>query len=111
MPDNENAAPANVTVNELATEYNIEAREIRVIIRSLGLKAPATETEGFGPRSKYEWAPNDPDLKKIATAIEEKIAAKGQPKAPKAPKAEAPKAAAKTDKASAKKGKNKGGKK
>ena len=31
MPDNENAAPANVTVNELATEYNIEAREIRVI--------------------------------------------------------------------------------
>lgn len=61
-----------VTVNDLAEEYGVEGRKIRIIIRGLGMKAPAVEgQEGFGPRAKYEWAESSKDLKKIRKAIEE----------------------------------------
>ena len=70
------AKKATVTVSDLAEETGMEGRKIRMVIRGLGMKAPAIEgQEGFGPRAKYEWKEGDKDLKKIRKAIEDAKAA------------------------------------
>jgi len=67
-----------VTVSDLAEESGMEGRKIRVVIRGLGMKAPAVEgAEGFGPRAKYEWAEGSKDLTKIRKALKE-VAAKAE---------------------------------
>lgn len=75
------ATATAVTVKDLASGYNMAAREIRVIIRSLGINAPALQTEGFGPRAKYEWTSNSPELLKIRKALLDTQNAKKNPKA------------------------------
>ncbi|MHA2067680.1 MAG: hypothetical protein ACXABY_25240 [Candidatus Thorarchaeota archaeon] len=74
-----------VTVADLAEEYGIEGRKIRMVIRGLGMSAPKVEgAEGFGPKSKYEWPESSKDLKKIRKALEE-AAAEDKKKAKKKP--------------------------
>ena len=61
-------APATpVGIPELATEFGVEdPSKLRQFIRSLGIKAPKVEGAiGFGPRSKYQWDPEDPQLAEI----------------------------------------------
>ena len=61
-----------VTVADLAEEFGMEGRKIRVVVRGLGMKAPAVEgAEGFGPRAKYEWPESSKDLKTIRKALKE----------------------------------------
>ncbi len=70
-PEKASKAPAKiVTVADLAEEFGKPAQEIRVVIRSLGLRAPAvTDAVGFGPRSKYSWAEGSAELKQIREAV------------------------------------------
>lgn len=57
---------AKITIQDLATEYGIEAKVIRALLRKNGFTAPAVEAqEGFGPKSKYEWDEDSADLDKI----------------------------------------------
>jgi len=60
-----------ITIKELAEEFGAEAKDVRAFIRSLGMKAPATGQEGFGPKAKYEWAEDSKDLAKIRKAWNE----------------------------------------
>lgn len=59
-----------VTIQDLVDEYGIKPNKLRALIRKLGFKAPPTEQEGFGPRTKYEWASNSKDLDKIRKALD-----------------------------------------
>jgi hypothetical protein len=69
-PEKASKVPAKiVTVADLAEEFGKPGQEIRLAIRSLGLRAPAVQSEGFGPRSKYSWAEGSAELKQIREAI------------------------------------------
>ena len=70
-----------VTIADLEKEFGIEGRKIRMKIRSLGLKAPATGVEGFGPKSKYEWASDSAELAQIREALQNPAPAKASTKA------------------------------
>src|SRR5690606_40512925 len=67
-----------ITVKDLQAEYpQLQAHQIRQVIRSLGLRAPELKgVEGFGPRRKYEWDSDDEDLKKIRKALDDYIASR-----------------------------------
>lgn len=67
-----------ITVKDLQAEYpQLQAHQIRQVIRSLGLRAPELKgVEGFGPRKKYEWDSDAEDLKKIRKALDEYIASR-----------------------------------
>jgi len=67
-----------ITVKDLQAEYpQLQAHQIRQVIRSLGLRAPELKgVEGFGPRKRYEWDENDKDLEKIRKALDEYIASR-----------------------------------
>jgi hypothetical protein len=67
------AEPAKmITVKELAEEFNLEPRQLRVFLRGQGLKAPEVDNGGkFGPKAKYEWAEGSPELKTIREKIKE----------------------------------------
>ena len=74
-----------ITVADLAEEYGMEGRKIRMLIRGSGRKAPAVEgQEGFGPRAKYEWKSNSKELKEVRKLITE--AQKAEAAKPKATK-------------------------
>src|SRR3990167_6139629 len=60
-PPKKNKKPVTITVKDLEDEFNLDGKKIRGIIRSLGFKAPATKTEGFGAKAKYEWASDSKD--------------------------------------------------
>ncbi|MFA5542866.1 MAG: hypothetical protein WDA47_03770 [Bacilli bacterium] len=62
-----------VTVKDLAEEFEMEPREIRVILRSNGMKAPEVEREGFGPKSKYEWPEGSKELTEVRKVLEEAL--------------------------------------
>lgn len=65
-----------VTVADLADEFGIDGRKIRMAIRASGRKAPEVkDQEGFGPRARYEWKSNSKELKEIRNLLEE-LAAK-----------------------------------
>lgn len=70
------AAPVVITVKELAEEFGIDGRVARVYLRKAGLRAPAVESEGFGPRSKYQWDEGSPEIAAARKAIEDGLAAK-----------------------------------
>jgi len=91
-----------VTVTDLAAEFNCEAREIRVLLRANGMKAPAVEAqEGkFGPRAKYQWKEGSKELAEVKRLIKEALEA-GEEEADDADEGETEAAPAKT----AKKGK------
>lgn len=63
-----------ITVNELAEELGTDPRKLRQFIRKLGFRAPKTDIEGFGPRAKYQWPENSPELKKIKAAWKQRVA-------------------------------------
>ena len=71
-----------VTVKDLSTKFGIAAREVRILIRGLGFKAPTVTQDGFGPRAKYEWPTGNADLAKIEAAL---VAGGKAPKAAKKP--------------------------
>lgn len=59
-----------ITVKDLAEEFGLEARQIRVILRSAGHKAPAVEGQvGFGPKAKYEWPEGCDEIKAIRKSL------------------------------------------
>ena len=62
-----------ITIKDLAEQYELEPRQLRAFIRSLGIRAPEIKQEGFGPRAKYEWAEDSKELKQIVTALEAKL--------------------------------------
>lgn len=59
-----------VNIAQLAEEYGLRPQKLRALIREAGFKAPPTGEKGFGPKAKYEWAPDSPELKKVRKAIE-----------------------------------------
>lgn len=65
---------AVVTVADLAAEYELEGKEVRAVARKIGLKATPCETEGFGPKAKYQWDADSEELADLRKAIEEKLA-------------------------------------
>src|SRR5690606_2295155 len=67
-----------ITVKDLQAEYpQLQAHQIRQVIRSLGLRGPELKgVEGFGPRKRYEWDENDKDLEKIRKALDDYIASR-----------------------------------
>ena len=69
-------ATGTVTIKMLCEEYNVEAKDLRALIRKEGFKAPEIPREKgeFGPRAKYEWAADSPDLAKIRKAVEKVLA-------------------------------------
>ena len=70
----ETDASTTVTIGDLATEFNLEARIIRAFIRKLGFKAPAiVDAVGFGPKSKYEWSSDSTELAEIRKAVKASI--------------------------------------
>lgn len=70
MAKKSKASGSKVTVADLAAEYGLEGRRIRMAIRAMGIKAPEVPQDGFGPKSKYEWTSGSKELKKIRTEIE-----------------------------------------
>jgi len=59
-----------ITVKDLAEEFGMEAKQIRVILRSAGHKAPAVEGQvGFGPKAKYEWPEGCDEIKAIRKSL------------------------------------------
>ena len=58
-----------VTVAMLAEEFDLRPTKLRALIREAGFKAPATGVKGFGPKAKYEWASDSPELAKIRKAV------------------------------------------
>lgn len=68
------AAAATVTVKDLEQEFGLPGKVIRQVIRTkVGLRAPAIEQEGFGPRAKYEWEEGSKELAKVRAALEEHL--------------------------------------
>ncbi len=59
-----------ITVKDLTQEYDLDGRIIRQFARTLGLNAPETGLEGFGPKKRYEWEADSEDLKKLRNKIE-----------------------------------------
>lgn len=57
-----------IRVTDLAEEFGIPPNKVRMFVRSLGLKAPETNIEGFGPKTKYEWEEGSKELKLIREA-------------------------------------------
>lgn len=65
-----NAAP--VTIAQLAEQFGIEGRVLRMKLRKAGFSAPAIpDSEGFGPKKKYEFTPGTEDYAKVIAIIEE----------------------------------------
>ena len=65
------AEPAQiVTVNDLSEEFGISSRQIRILLRKAGFVAPKVESEGFGPRSKYQWTKGSAELAEARTVIQ-----------------------------------------
>ena len=71
------AATGTVTIKMLCEEYQVEAKDLRALIRKEGFKAPEIPRQKgeFGPRAKYEWAADSPDLAKIRKAVEKVLEA------------------------------------
>jgi len=71
--DNKNTQEQMVTIAMLAEEFNVEGRDIRVVLRANGFKAPKADTpEGeFGPRAKYQWPEGSKEIEKVRKLIEE----------------------------------------
>ena len=70
-------ATGTVTIKMLCEEYQVEAKDLRALIRKEGFKAPEIPRQKgeFGPRAKYEWAADSPDLAKIRKAVEKVLEA------------------------------------
>lgn len=70
-------AGAMVTIKDLCAEFEIEAKDLRALLRANGFKAPeiAREPGVFGPKAKYEWAEGSPEIKKIRALIESTVEA------------------------------------
>jgi hypothetical protein len=97
-----------VTIADLATKYNVEGREIRLLLRSNGMKAPAVEVPagGFGPRSKYQWEEGSKELAAVEKIIVDSIDEtpdEAQDEAPEADEKPAEEKPAKTSKGKGKK--------
>jgi hypothetical protein len=62
-----------VTVSQLAKDFDVDGRVIRMAIRAKGLRAPEVDREEgtFGPKAKYEWEPGSKELKVVEEAINE----------------------------------------
>jgi hypothetical protein len=72
-----------VNIQDLAEEYGTEARDLRVILRTAGFRAPESKKAPgvtFGPKSKYEWEEGSEELKKVKEAIEEALESREQRK-------------------------------
>jgi hypothetical protein len=64
------AEAKTVTVKDLAEEFGMEARQIRVILRSAGHRAPAVEGRvGFGPKAKYEWPEGCDEIEAVRKSL------------------------------------------
>ena len=65
-----------ITVADLAAEYGKEPKIIRIAIRAAGLRAPELPKEEgtFGPKAKYEWAPESKELEQVYEAVDSYIA-------------------------------------
>ena len=70
-------AAGTVTIKMLCEEYQVEAKDLRALIRKEGFKAPEIPRQKgeFGPRAKYEWPADSPDLAKIRKAVEKVLEA------------------------------------
>lgn len=79
-----------VTISDLAEEFGIEGRKVRIVIRGLGIRAPEVkDREGFGPRAKYAFEEGTDQLKKVRAALKEaKENGADQPTKKRKPKAE-----------------------
>jgi hypothetical protein len=64
-----------ITVKDLVTEFDMDGKKIRRIIRNLNYKAPSTGDTGFGAKARYEWEPNSKILAKIKAALNEELEA------------------------------------
>lgn len=66
------AEAAKVTIKDLCEEYKVEAKDVRALLRANGFKAPEVTREPgvFGPKAKYEWAADSPELAKVRKVIE-----------------------------------------
>lgn len=59
-----------ITVKDLAEEFGLEAKQIRVILRSAGYRAPAIEGQtGFGPKAKYQWPEGSEEIKAVRKSL------------------------------------------
>ena len=60
-----------VTVKDLAVEFQMKPKEIRLILREEGFKAPAVDRPKgtFGPKLRYEWPLDSEDLVRIRTVL------------------------------------------
>jgi len=69
-----------VGIEDLATEYNLESKTIRIILRKGGFAAPKiADATGFGPKTKYEWPSDSDELEKIDTLLTTYIENKKNP--------------------------------
>jgi len=62
-----------VKIADIAAKYELEPRQLRAFIRTLGIRAPEVKQEGFGPRARYEWLSDSKELKQIIDALEAKL--------------------------------------
>jgi len=60
-----------ITIRDLEKETGLDSKKIRLVARRLGLKAPETGVEGFGPRKKYGWEEGSKELKQLRKALAE----------------------------------------
>lgn len=67
--DKKEKAPVIITVKDLANEFKMEPKDLRVIIRKTGIRAPKTDIKGFGPHTQYSWTEGSPELEAIKKAI------------------------------------------
>jgi hypothetical protein len=64
-----------VTIKDLSEKFGVDQKRTRVIARKLGLKPNPTDVKGFGPKKKYEWPANAPEVQKLTAALAEEVAA------------------------------------
>ena len=66
-----------VRITDLEKEFGLQGRVIRQVLRKVGLKAPETGIEGFGPRARYEWTEGSKELKQVRSILQEFVSSKG----------------------------------
>lgn len=62
---------SKITVKDLATEFGMTPRVVRLALRSAGNRARTAGTTGPGA---YTWAPGDPTLVKVRALLKARLA-------------------------------------
>jgi hypothetical protein len=58
-----------ITISDLAAQFGLEGRKLRAFLRANGYSAPKLDSQGFGPKAKYEWQEGSEEHKKVVKLI------------------------------------------